>query len=88
MNGGPILSELGRMSHSIEGEVYLNIAILEEVMDAFKELATEDFDLDPPGMETWGDGVLSVTDVLQSIIDALLGIHAEEMVPDTIPDDF
>ena len=68
------------------GQVFISIYVIDEILGAFKELAVEDFDMDPPGKETWGDGVLSLVDCLQQVTDGLLGIHAKELVPDTIPD--
>jgi len=61
--------------------VYVAISVIEEIRDAFvdKIVATA-----PPPM--WVDGVASVLDLLQEIIDSLTYEYAEELVPDAVPE--
>jgi hypothetical protein len=75
------LQEILETSAVIDGEVYVAVSVLEEIRDAFVDRIVATL---PPPM--WVDGVASVLDLLQEIIDSLTYEYAEELVPDAVPE--
>ena len=75
------LQEILEMSTVIDGEVYIAVSVIEAVRDTFIEKIMEGL---PPPM--WVDGVASVLDLLQEMMDSLTYEYAEELVPDAVPE--
>ena len=75
------LQEILEISTVIDGQIYVAVSVIEEIRDAFVDKIVADL---PPQM--WVEGVVSVLDLLQEIIDSLTYEYAEELVPDTIQD--
>jgi hypothetical protein len=75
------LQEILEISTVIDGQIYVAVSVLEAIRDTFIEKIMEGL---PPPM--WVDGVASVLDLLQEIIDSLTYEYAEELVPDAVPE--
>jgi len=85
-NDKEVFDIMKKISKTIDSEVYIPISIIEEINEAFAMVIVERTKSDRDPDDNWAKGALSVMNVFKLMTDGLLDRFAEELVPDTLPD--
>lgn len=78
---------MGNISKVIDSELYIPVAIIEEINEAFALIVIDRIKSNPTmEWDAWAEGALSVINVFKLMTDGLLDRFAEKLVPDAVPD--